>query len=252
MTESAPTIRDLGLIEYGRTLAAMRAFTAARGPQTGDELWFLQHPPVFTQGQAGKAEHLLDAGGIPLIQSDRGGQITYHGPGQIVVYLLLDLQRRGYGIRSLVTRIEQAVIETLAAYGIGAYADREAPGVYVDVDGRRAKIASLGLRVRRGCSYHGLALNTDMDLAPYAGINPCGYRGLAVTQVRDLGGPGVERVRPDLEAALLHALGYAGPVPAPHQPVGATGGSTEAGGLPASGPAEQPQRQRLHDDGPWR
>lgn len=186
----------------------MRAFTDARSADTADEIWLLQHTPVFTQGQAGRDEHLLTAGDIPLIRSDRGGQITYHGPGQIVVYLLLDLKRLGYGIRSLVTRIEQSVIETLAHYDISAYADAQAPGVYVDVQGQRAKIASLGLRVRRGCSYHGLALNTDMDLAPFSQIDPCGYRGLSVTQVRDLQGPALEIVQADLQAALLRTLGY--------------------------------------------
>jgi lipoyl(octanoyl) transferase len=185
----------------------MRAFTDARTAETADEIWLLQHPPVFTQGQAGKPEHLLlDAGDIPLIRTDRGGQITYHGPGQIVAYTLVDLQRRGYGVRSLVSRIEQAVIDTLSGYGVRAYADLKAPGVYVDAAGERAKIASLGLRVRRHCSYHGVALNTDMDLAPFARINPCGYPGLRVTQVRALGGPPLPQVERDLERALIASL----------------------------------------------
>lgn len=209
MTEAPPVLRHLGVADYAATHAAMRAFTDARGAETADELWFLQHPPVYTLGQAGRPGHLLDAGGIPLIHTDRGGQITYHGPGQIVVYLLIDLHRRGYGVRSLVTRIEQAVIATLAGYGIAAYADARAPGVYVDVDGLRSKIASLGLRVRRGCSYHGLALNADMDLSPFSRIDPCGYRGLRVTQLRALGGPPLQTAQRDLEAALLRALGYA-------------------------------------------
>ncbi|HSW11823.1 MAG TPA: lipoyl(octanoyl) transferase LipB, partial [Solimonas sp.] len=178
-------------------------FTDTRGPETPDELWFLQHPPVFTQGQAGKAEHLLLPGEIPVVQSDRGGQVTYHGPGQIVVYLLLDLKRRGYSIRSLVSRIEQALVDTLAGYGIAANADPQAPGVYV----AGAKIASLGLRVRRGCSYHGLALNVAMDLEPFSRINPCGYQGLRMTQISALGGPAeLETVARDLEQRLRQRL----------------------------------------------
>lgn len=205
-----PRLRVLeGLSDYVSTLAEMRAFTEARLDTTPDELWLLQHPPVFTQGQAGRDEHLLSTAAepaIPVIQSNRGGQVTYHGPGQIVVYVLLNLHRRGYGIRTLVTRIEDALIATLAGYGIRAYADPQAPGVYVDIAGLRHKIASLGLRVSRGCSYHGLALNTDMDLAPFARINPCGYQGLQVTQVRDLGGPGLDTVRSDLARELLRTL----------------------------------------------
>jgi len=201
-----------GLTAYAESLAAMRAFTDARQPDSRDEIWLIEHQPVFTQGQAGRDEHLhtVDAGAdsIPVVRSDRGGQITYHGPGQIVAYLLLDLKRLDYGIRSLVTRIEQSVIETLAIYNISAYADPAAPGVYVDVRGQRAKIASLGLRVRRGCSYHGLALNTDMDLSPFSQIDPCGYRGLSVTQIRDLGGPDLPQVQADLQAALQRRLGY--------------------------------------------
>ena len=181
----------------------MRELTLARTPDAPDELWFLEHPPVFTQGQAGKAEHVLDAGDVPVVQSDRGGQVTYHGPGQLVVYVLLDLQRLGYGIRSLVSRLEQAMIDCLAGYGIAATARREAPGVYVD--GR--KIGSLGLRVRKGCSYHGLALNVAMDLSPFNRINPCGFRGLAMTQVSALGGPAeLARVSMDLEPLLLQRL----------------------------------------------
>jgi lipoyl(octanoyl) transferase len=210
MSSAAPEVRaapplarrDLGLRDYTEVFAEQRAYTEARDAHTGDELWFLQHPPVFTQGQAGKPEHLLLPGDIPVVQSDRGGQVTYHGPGQLVVYLLLDLKRRGYGPRSLVTRIENALVATLAGYGIKAAARRDAPGVYVGT----AKIASLGLRVRRNCSYHGLSLNVDMDLAPFTRINPCGYQGLAVTQVRALGGPGeLAVVANDLETQLrLH------------------------------------------------
>ena len=204
---NGPRLRVLeGLSDYETTLAQMRAFTETRGDDTPDELWFLQHPPVFTQGQAGRDEHVLMAGDIPVIRSNRGGQVTYHGPGQIVVYVLLNLHRAGYGIRTLVTRIEQALIATLAGYGIEAYADPLAPGVYVDIAGLRHKIASLGLRVSRGCSYHGLALNTDMDLSPFSRINPCGYQGLRVTQVRDLGGPDIDTVRIDLQRQLLRSL----------------------------------------------
>ena len=198
-------VRELGLVEYRPTWEAMQAFTAGRGDHTPDELWLLEHPPVFTQGQAGKPEHLLMPGDIPVVQSDRGGQVTYHGPGQLVGYPLIDLTRRGYGARSLVSRIEQAMVETLAGYGIAAYADREAPGVYVDIQGRRHKIGSLGLRIRHGRSLHGLSLNVAMDLEPFSRINPCGYAQLAMTQVSALGGPGeVGRVAADL-AARLHA-----------------------------------------------
>lgn len=179
----APVIRHLGCVEYEPTWRAMQAFTAARDEHTPDELWLLEHPPVYTQGQAGKPEHLLAETGIPLVHIDRGGQITYHGPGQIVAYLLVDLKRRGYGIRELVTRIEQALIDLLAAHGVRAERLAGAPGVYVD----GAKIAALGLRVKQGRTYHGAALNVDMNLGPFAAINPCGYAGMAVTQCRDLG-----------------------------------------------------------------
>ena len=184
---SAPLIRDLGRVDYEPTWQAMLAFTSSRDTQTPDELWICEHPPVFTLGQAGKPEHLLADIGVPLVKIDRGGQITYHGPGQVVIYLLLDLTRRGLGIRDLVSRIEQAVIDSLAAVGVTAARKAGAPGVYVQGAGAEAKIAALGLRIRRGCSYHGLALNVDMDLAPFAAINPCGYAGMAVTQTRDLG-----------------------------------------------------------------
>lgn len=199
-------MRWLGLVPYDDTFQAMREFTLARTPETPDELWFLEHPPVFTQGQAGKPEHVLAPGGIPVVQSDRGGQVTYHGPGQLVVYFLLDLERRGYGIRSLVTRLEQAMIECLAGYGITAVSRPDAPGVYVD--GR--KVGSIGLRVRKGRTYHGLSLNVAMDLAPFDRINPCGYQGLRMTQISALGGPAeVQRVAADLEPLLLRSLGLA-------------------------------------------
>jgi len=176
-------IRDLGRVEYEPTWRAMQAFTAAREPDTPDELWLLEHPPVYTQGQAGRPEHLIAETAIPVVPIDRGGQITYHGPGQLVAYVLVDLRRRGYGIRELVTRMEQAVIDLLAAHGVVAERRAGAPGVYVD----GAKIAALGLRVKHGCTYHGLAFNVDMDLGPFAAINPCGYAGMRVTQCRDLG-----------------------------------------------------------------
>lgn len=176
-------VRRLGRVEYAPTWRAMQDFTAQRTADTPDEIWLLEHPPVYTQGQAGKAEHLIAATDIPVVPIDRGGQITYHGPGQILAYVLVDLRRRGYGIRELVTRLEQAVIDLLAAHGVTAARLAGAPGVYVD----GAKIAALGLRVRHGCTYHGLALNVDMDLRPFAAINPCGYAGMRVTQCRDSG-----------------------------------------------------------------
>ncbi len=181
---SAPplVIRELGLVEYQPTLDAMRAFTDARDADTPDELWLLQHPRVFTQGQAGKAEHVLSPGDIPVIQVDRGGQVTYHGPGQWVIYLLVDIRRSHLGVRDLVTLIEQAIVQLLAEYQIDAEPRADAPGVYVAGD----KIAALGLRVRRGCSYHGLSLNVDMDLQPFQRINPCGYQGLQVTSMARL------------------------------------------------------------------
>ena len=182
-----PLIRPLGLVDYATTLAAMHQFTDGRDEHSPDELWVLQHPPVFTQGQAGKPEHLLMPGDIPVVQTDRGGQVTYHGPGQLVIYPLIDISRRGYGVRSLVSRLEGAMVDTLSALGIQAYADPDAPGVYVDLHGRRHKIGSLGLRVRKGRSLHGLSLNVQMDLEPFSRINPCGYSGLAMTQLADCG-----------------------------------------------------------------
>jgi len=176
-------IRELGRVEYLPTLDAMRAFTANRDAATADELWVLEHPPVYTVGQAGRAEHLPRTSSIPLERTDRGGQVTYHGPGQAVVYVLVDLARRRLTVRELVRRIEAAVIAVLASHGVSGARRPGAPGVYVD----DAKVAALGLRVRHGRSYHGVALNVDMDLAPYADIDPCGYPGLAVTQLADLG-----------------------------------------------------------------
>ncbi len=182
-------IRKLGVAEYEPTLQAMKDFTDSRTDQSADELWLLQHPRVFTQGQAGKAEHVLAPGDIPVVQADRGGQVTYHGPGQWVLYLLVDIRRHKLGVRALVDLIEDSIIELLAEYGIDAAARPDAPGVYVGGD----KIAALGLRVRRGCSYHGLSLNVDMDLEPFARINPCGHKGLKVTSmVKCIPGQAVE------------------------------------------------------------
>ena len=183
-------VRRLGLTPYDAAYDDMRRFTASRTAATPDELWLLQHPPVYTLGQAGKEEHLLRATAIPVRRVDRGGQITYHGPGQVVLYALIDLRRRGLAVKRLVWLLEQSVIELLAARGLAGERRAGAPGVYVD----GAKIAALGLRVRGGASYHGLALNVDLDLGPYADINPCGYEGLAVTRLADLGvreGPAV-------------------------------------------------------------
>ena len=184
----APILRRLGRAKYEPTWQAMIDFTTARTPATPDEIWCCEHPPVYTLGQAGKPEHLLRATAIPLVRIDRGGQITYHGPGQIVLYLLIDLTRRGLKVKDFVSRIEQAIIDLLAGQGVSARRLDGAPGVYIDrQDGGIAKIAALGLRIRRGCSYHGLSLNVDMDLSPFSAINPCGYEGLVVTQTRDLG-----------------------------------------------------------------
>ena len=197
-------LRNLGRTTYEPVFADMRAFTDARGRESQDELWLTEHDPVFTQGQAGKEEHLLMPGDIPVVQSDRGGQVTYHGPGQIVGYLMFDLRRLGLGVRDLVSGIERCMIDTLAGYGIEAAARPDAPGVYVN----GAKIGSLGLRVRRGCSYHGLALNVNMDLEPFSRINPCGLTDTAVTQIVDLGGPGdLDQVRADLLANLAAVFG---------------------------------------------
>ena len=204
---AAPLIvRHLGLVEYEPTLDAMRRLTAERDEQTPDEIWLLQHERVFTQGQAGKPEHLLAPGDIPVIQVERGGQVTYHGPGQLVAYLMLDLRRLGLGVRELVTAMEQSLVDLLATYGVRAAPKPDAPGVYVDGN----KIASLGLRVRRGCSFHGLALNVDMDMSPFLRINPCGYAGLKMVQLADLTKQPVpfDHVVGRLGVALRQRLGY--------------------------------------------
>lgn len=201
----APLIRHLGLLDYVPTWRAMERFTLERSADTPDEIWFLQHPPVFTLGLAGKREHVLDPGEIPVVHIDRGGQVTYHGPGQLVVYPLLDLRRLQLGVRALVEALELSVIDTVAAYGIPARARRDAPGVYV---GER-KLCSIGIRVRRGCTYHGIAFNVAMDLAPFGRINPCGYAGLEMTQLSALGAPtDLEKVAADLLPAMLQRLGY--------------------------------------------
>lgn len=200
---SGIVIRRHGLVDYHVAHAAMMDFTDSRSAQTADEIWLLEHPPVFTLGLNASPEHLLAPGAIPVVQTDRGGQVTYHGPGQLVAYVLLDLERSRLGIRRLVTALENAVIATLAGYGIEAAGRRDAPGVYV----AGAKIASLGLRVRRHCSYHGLALNVAMDLEPFSRINPCGYRDLRVTTISALGGPAdVALVSEDLAPQLLELL----------------------------------------------
>ncbi|PZQ18808.1 MAG: lipoyl(octanoyl) transferase [Rhodanobacter denitrificans] len=195
---------------YLPVLEAMRRFTDARDEDTPDELWLLEHDPVFTLGQAGRDEHVLAPGDIPVVRVERGGQVTYHGPGQIVGYPLIDLRRLGIGVRDLVCRLEQALIDTIGHWNIEAVRRPGAPGVYV----AGAKIAALGLRVRRGCTFHGLAFNVDMDLEPFRRINPCGYQGLAVTQMLDLGGPGsLAAVEDVLVAELAGQFGFA-PVPA--------------------------------------
>lgn len=208
--KSAPTelplLRDLGRVAYEPTWRRMQTFTQERTEDTPDEIWFLEHPPVFTLGLNGKPEHVLAAGDIPVVNIDRGGQVTYHGPGQLVVYPLVDLKRRGLGIRALVEALENAVIDTLSGFGVEARSRRDAPGVYTPGG---SKIAALGLRVRRGCTYHGLAFNVAMDLEPFRRINPCGYAGMQVTQVADLGGPDrVETVAGALKPHLLKHLRY--------------------------------------------
>jgi lipoyl(octanoyl) transferase len=193
-------VKALGLVEYEPTWRAMQAYTSDRGRDASDEIWLLEHPAVYTLGIAGKTEHLPRiASGIPVVRTDRGGQITYHGPGQLVAYLLLDMRRRELGVRALVRRMEAAVIDLLQEYGIASHGREGAPGVYVG----SAKIAALGLRIRNGCCYHGIALNIDMDLAPFHAIDPCGYPGLEVTQLRDLG---VSEPMPEVRTRLSRHL----------------------------------------------
>jgi lipoyl(octanoyl) transferase len=198
-----PELRWLGRVEYEPTWRAMQTFTNERDASTPDQIWFLEHPPVFTLGMNAAPEHLLAPGDIPVVQIDRGGQVTYHGPGQLVVYPLLDVRRAGLGVRQLVMALESAIIDLLASWNIEAVAKREAPGVYVN--GR--KVASIGLRIRRGSSYHGLAFNVAMDLQPFQRINPCGYRGLEVTDLRSLGvNASVQEVADALSPRLLASL----------------------------------------------
>ena len=197
-------VRRLGVADYEPVWRAMQDFTDGRDADTADELWLVQHPPVFTQGQAGKAEHVLAPGDIPVVQVDRGGQVTYHGPGQIVAYPLVDIRRKGIGVRDFVNRIEESIIRVLAQYGVHGERIDGAPGIYV----RGAKVASLGLRVRRGCSFHGLAFNIDMDLEPFQRINPCGYAGLQVTQLTALADANLEHVQDQLVSSLAEQLGY--------------------------------------------
>lgn len=197
-------VRDLGRQAYEPVWRAMSALTHRRGPDTPDEFWLVEHDPVFTLGQAGRDEHVLMPGDIPVIHVDRGGQVTYHGPGQIVLYPLLDLRRLKLGVRDYVCRIEQAIIDTLGDWNIGAARREGAPGVYV----AGAKVAALGIRVRRGCTFHGLAFNIDMDLEPFRRINPCGYAGLEVASMVDFGGPSsMEAVKPVLVAHLAAQFG---------------------------------------------
>ncbi len=197
-------VKDLGRTQYCEVFDQMRAFTNERNQTTPDEIWLTEHEPVFTQGQAGKAEHLLAPGTIPVVQTDRGGQVTYHGPGQIVAYLLFDIRRLGINVRGLVSGIEDSIISLLSHYKVTGQARADAPGVYVG----GAKVAALGLRVRRGCSYHGLSLNVQMDLAPFAMINPCGLSDVTVTQLADLGGPSsTSQVKPLLLESLAETYG---------------------------------------------
>lgn len=205
MMDNQLVVRRLGRQDYHPVWQAMHNFTDQRDDSTRDEVWLVEHNPVFTQGQAGKAEHLLNTGDIPVVQSDRGGQVTYHGPGQIVAYFLINLRRKKLGVRELVTDIENLVINTLKAYNIDSAARPDAPGVYVD----GKKICSLGLRIRKGCSFHGLALNVNMDLSPFLRINPCGYQGMEMVQVSNLGGPTrIEDVEQQLIKELVSLFGY--------------------------------------------
>lgn len=205
MTDTSLIVRSFGLRPYSAVWEQMKQFTNARTAETNDELWFVEHPPVFTLGQAGKPEHILNPGEIEIVQSDRGGQVTYHGPGQLVGYVLIDLKRRGHGVRDLVSGIENTLIDFLEAQGIKSEARKEAPGVYVE----QAKIAALGLRIRKGRSYHGFSLNVDMDLEPFTRINPCGYEGLEVTQLRDQGVKmDISAVSAQLVAPLKRRFGY--------------------------------------------
>ncbi len=205
MSLQRPAIKHLGLTDYEPVWQSMKQFTDDRDGDTQDELWLTEHNPVYTQGLNGRKEHLVATGNIPVVQVDRGGQVTYHGPGQLVIYCLLDLQRLGLGIRQLVTNIEQAIIKLLNDYDIDAYARSDAPGVYIN----QAKIAALGLRIRKGSCYHGLSFNLDMDLAPFSGINPCGFQGLKVTQLSHYVTKfTTEQIQQQLCSKLISEIGY--------------------------------------------
>lgn len=200
-------VKNLGEKPYAETWQAMKSFTDSRDECAADEFWFVQHPPVYTLGQAGRVEHLLAPGDIPIVHSDRGGQVTYHGPGQLVCYLLLDIRRLQLGVRDLVTAIEQSIVQLIKSYGVAAEAKPEAPGVYVD--GR--KLAALGLRIRKGYSYHGLSLNVDMDLGPFSNINPCGIEGLEVVDMKRLGiDRPMAKIMEELTDILVQQIGYDG------------------------------------------
>ncbi|SBT18042.1 Octanoyltransferase [Marinomonas gallaica] len=201
--------RDLGVVPYESTWEEMKNFTQTRTKEDPDQIWLLEHPSVFTQGQAGKAEHLLDAGDIPVVQADRGGQVTYHGPGQLIAYIMIDLKRLGIGVRDLVTLIENSIVDVLKQHSIEAYPKADAPGVYVN----EMKVSSLGLRVRRGCSFHGVALNVDMDLSPFLRINPCGYQGLQMIDMKRLqSDTKMTQVKVQLANVLAERLGYSHPI----------------------------------------
>lgn len=208
MTISLPEkliIRNKGLCAYNETYAAMSAFTDKRDDESHDEIWFLEHPPVYTLGLSGKPQHIIDAGDIPVVKTDRGGQVTYHGPGQLMVYLLVDIKRKSIGVREFVNKLEQSVIALLSEYGIEGKRRENAPGVYVD----HKKISALGIRVRRGCSYHGLSLNVDMDLTPYNGIHACGYKDLEMTQINTFStNYDLQQVAKDLLPCLIRQLDY--------------------------------------------
>jgi lipoyl(octanoyl) transferase len=200
-------VKNLGEKLYVKTWQAMKSFTDSRDEFVSDEIWFVQHPPVYTFGQAGKVEHLLTPSDIPVVHSDRGGQVTYHGPGQLVCYLLLDVRRLRFGARGLVTAIEQSIIQLINSYGVIAESKPEAPGVYVD----GKKLAALGLRIRKGCSYHGLSLNVDMDLGPFLNINPCGFKGLEVVDMKGLGiDLPMTEIMEELTDILIRQIGYDG------------------------------------------
>lgn len=202
-------IKQLGLQNYDTVWQALKSFTQQRDATTIDELWLLEHKPVYTQGQAGRPEHILDPRDIPVIRSDRGGQATYHGPGQLIVYFLLDIARKSISIRNFVTKLEESIIQLLARYDIKAHLKKDAPGVYVN----NAKICSIGLRVKNGCTYHGLSLNHSMDLEPFTRINPCGFQGMQVTQISDLSGPkSISEIHAELVPILIKNLCYQGPV----------------------------------------